>query len=70
MNDASYRLTSLVFVVFLLFDAAAAQGWQKWTWSGGAWAGMNFAILPGDGIYLLIVDDFVWTPWLITPEFP
>ena len=46
------------------------QSWQKWIWTGGMWAGINFAILPGDGIYLLIVNSFAWQPRLITPEIP
>ncbi len=29
MNSASYRLISLIFLVFFLLDAAAAQGWEK-----------------------------------------
>jgi len=29
MNSTRYRVVSLIFIVFLLVDAAAAQGWEK-----------------------------------------
>jgi len=68
-KSISDQLTSSRVVEIGRWDQAS-QSWQKWTWSGGAWTGMNFAILPGDGFYLLIVAYFAWSPRLITPEIP
>jgi hypothetical protein len=47
-----------------------AQTWQKWTWTGGMWTGIDFTILPGDCLYLVVVASFDWTPRLMTPEVP
>jgi len=34
------------------------------------WGGSNFAIAPGDGLYLSIISTFTWTPAMITPIVP
>ena len=49
---------------------AASHSWQKWTYSGGTWAGANFDIMPGDGFYMVIASSFTWGPKLITPDVP
>ncbi|MBI5000992.1 MAG: Ig-like domain-containing protein, partial [Euryarchaeota archaeon] len=34
------------------------------------WEGTDFAIAPGDGIYLGIIASFTWTPEILTPAVP
>ncbi|MBI5001019.1 MAG: hypothetical protein HZB92_05775 [Euryarchaeota archaeon] len=34
------------------------------------WEGYDVTFNPGDGIYLVIISNFTWTPQLITPEIP
>ena len=46
------------------------HAFEKWTFVSGTWQGTNFAIMPGDGIYLVISATFNWNPKLITPEVP
>jgi hypothetical protein len=46
------------------------QAVVKYIWTASGWAGTDFMINPGDGIYLKIITSFTWTPKLITPEVP
>ena len=48
----------------------AAQALIKYAWSPSGWSGTDFTFAPGDGLYLKIVADFTWMPFLITPEVP
>ena len=48
----------------------ATGGIERWYWTVTIWTGVNFAIMPGEGIYLVIKATFNWTPRLITPEEP
>jgi len=48
----------------------ASNGFDKWRWDGSNWIGTNFAIMPGDAIYVVIITNFSWVPKLITPEVP
>jgi hypothetical protein len=63
------ELTSSKVVELGHWDAAS-HAWQKWVYSGGTWAGTNFAIMPGDGFYMVIASSFTWAPKLITPDVP
>jgi len=45
----------------------ATQSAIIYYFDGAGWTGTDFAINPGDGIYLLIKVSFSWTPLLITP---
>lgn len=46
------------------------QAVVKYIWTPSGWAGTDFTIGPGDGIYLMIVTSFTWAPRLLTPEVP
>jgi hypothetical protein len=63
------ELTSSKVVELGHWDAAS-HAWQKWTLFGGTWTGTNFAIMPGDGFYMVIASTFTWAPKLITPDVP
>lgn len=47
----------------------STQGVVTYTYTPTGWTG-DFAISPGDGIYLKVVTSFNWQPKLITPEVP
>ena len=49
---------------------ATTQSLVRYLWTAGGWAGTDFAIGPGDGIYFRVVSSFTWQPNLITPEVP
>ena len=36
----------------------------------GGWGGTDFALMPGEGLYVVVSSAFSWTPRLITPERP
>ena len=36
----------------------------------GGWGGADFALLPGEGLYVVVASAFIWSPRLITPERP
>ena len=40
--------------------------WEVFRWNGAQWTG-DFTIDLGDGIYLRTIQDFSWTPKLLTP---
>jgi len=63
------ELTSTKVVELGRWDSAT-NSWEKWTYSGGTWAGTNFAINPGDGFYMVIASGFSWAPLPITPYVP
>ncbi len=43
------------------------QSSERLTWTGTDWTGTDFAIGPGDGLYVVAVSDFSWQPALLTP---
>jgi len=49
---------------------AATQTLVTYFYTGAGWAGNDFTINPGDGIYMKIVASFSWQPDLVTPEVP
>jgi len=36
----------------------------------GGWGGTDFALSPGEGLYVVVASSFIWSPRLITPERP
>lgn len=48
----------------------STQSAERLRWDGGTWTGTDFAIRPGDGVYLVIASDFTWQPALLTPAVP
>ncbi len=48
----------------------ATQSAGRLRWDGGAWTGTDFAIHPGDGVYVVIASSFTWQPALLTPAVP
>jgi hypothetical protein len=48
----------------------ATQSLVRYLWTSAGWAGTDFAISPGDGIYFRIVSSFTWQPNLVTSEVP
>ncbi|MCK4444284.1 MAG: Ig-like domain-containing protein [Thermoplasmata archaeon] len=52
-----------------LWDAAS-QSERTYTYTPTGWAGDNFLISPGDGVYIRMVATFNWQPILLTPEVP
>ncbi|MEE9116181.1 MAG: Ig-like domain-containing protein [Thermoplasmata archaeon] len=52
-----------------LWDAAS-QSERTYTYTPSGWTGDNFAISPGDGIYLKMVQSYTWSPLLVTPYVP
>ena len=66
-SDIANELTSGKVTEIGLWNPVT-QTTVKWTWSGTGWTGIDFAISPGDGVYITIVTDFSWQPNLITPE--
>jgi len=48
----------------------ATQTIIRYFYAAGGWTGTDFAISPGDGIYLRISSSFTWQPSLVTPEVP
>ncbi|HEY4704345.1 MAG TPA: hypothetical protein VII27_01230 [Thermoplasmata archaeon] len=48
----------------------ATQSADRLRWDGGAWTGTDFAIHPGDGVYVVVASSFTWQPALVTPAVP
>ena len=48
----------------------ATQSSLHWSWTGSAWAGTDFGVAPGDGVYFVVASDFVWTPRVVAPTAP
>jgi len=48
----------------------ATQTSTRFYYNGITWVGVDFAVNPGDGIYLIITSSFTWTPALLTPPVP
>jgi len=47
------------------------QSLVRFFWTPSGWTGgTDFTLGPGEGVYLKVVANFVWTPRLITPEVP
>jgi hypothetical protein len=45
----------------------ATQSERTYSYTPSGWAGDNFALSPGDGVYLRMVQTYVWQPVLLTP---
>jgi hypothetical protein len=52
-----------------LWDAAT-QSERVYSYTPTGWTGDNFTIGPGDGVYLRMVQSYVWQPLLVTPYVP
>lgn len=63
------ELTSAKVAEIGLWDSAT-QSVLRWYWTGSAWAGTDFAIDPGAGVYIIISTTFSWTPILVIPVQP
>jgi len=61
---------SNAFTIELGLWDAASQSERTYTYTPTGWAGDNFAISPGDGVYIRMVATFNWQPILLTPEVP
>jgi hypothetical protein len=48
----------------------ATQTSELLYWNGTAWAGPNFSIDPGDGIFITVISNFNWQIILVTPTVP
>lgn len=48
----------------------ATQSAERLRWDGGAWTGTDFAVHPGDGVYVVVASTFAWQPALLTPVVP
>ena len=49
---------------------SARQTLVRFRHMSSGWSGTDFAIAPGDGLYLRIAADLRWTPRLVIPEVP
>ncbi len=61
--------TNVYIIEVGLWDAAS-QSERTYTYTPTGWAGDNFAISPGDGIYLRMASTYNWQPLLLTSEVP
>ena len=68
-SDIATELTPAKIVEVGLWNATT-QSVVRWRWNGSAWAGVNFRIPPGAGVYILLASSFAWAPRLATPEVP
>ena len=48
----------------------ATQSERVYSYTPSGWAGDNFVISPGDGVYLRMVQGYLWQPVLVTPYVP
>ncbi len=46
------------------------QSAVRYVWNGTAWAGTDFPVAPGAGVYVVVASSFSWTPALVTPARP
>lgn len=47
-----------------------SQRFETFSWSPAGWTGVDFMIRVGEAVRFVVVDSFVWTPRLLTPEVP
>jgi hypothetical protein len=46
------------------------QWFETFAWTPSGWSGTDFPLVVGEGLYLLVVSSFEWTPRLLTAEVP
>jgi len=46
------------------------QWFETFAWAPSGWSGTDFPLVVGEGLYLLVVSSFEWTPRLLTAEVP
>ena len=68
-SDVTNELTFAKITEFGMWDAAT-QTTVRWYWAGSAWAGSDFVIPQGAGLYIIVASGFAWTPGLLTPYRP
>jgi len=47
-----------------------SQTLLSFAWTPAGWSGTDFALMPGEAVYLWVTADFAWQPRLLTPFVP
>ncbi len=68
-SDIANELSPAKVTEIGVWDAATQTAVRYW-WTGTAWAGTDFTINPGAGVYVVVASSFTWTSRLITPAVP
>jgi hypothetical protein len=58
------------FIIEVGLWDAGSQSERTYTYTPTGWAGDNFSISPGDGVYIRMSATYNWQPILLTPEVP